>query len=181
MKFLGPKLSWEGQALVKKPGRRSVGGEGQNFCRLGGPLSPTGKKNHWSLSVQNLVDSEVLLVPVSLILFTYPVVVHDSFMQPPLIWKDWAHGFVHRVFFSLNCSKFLDSDERLKNVVLRIDRLVQKHVGELVSRVFSWGDWGVPQPAKILSIPPSRHLSLFLDQGWFPPSWGLSPKIWKFK
>ena len=45
MKFSGTKLSWGGQALVKKQGRQSVGEDGQNFCCLGGhPQSPQGKK-----------------------------------------------------------------------------------------------------------------------------------------
>ena len=42
---------------------------------------------------------------------------------------------------------------------------------------FPGGGLGVPQLAKILSIPPIRHLSPFLDQGLSPPRRGSSPKI----
>ena len=47
MKFSGTKLSGGGgggeQALVKKQGGQSIGGDGQDFCHLGGPQS-WGKK-----------------------------------------------------------------------------------------------------------------------------------------
>ena len=46
---------------------------------------------------------------------------------------------------------------------------------------FPGGDGGPPNPAKILPIPPIRHLSPFLDQGLSPPAEVRPRKFEKFK